>query len=798
MKRMKRFAVLGLCLALLCTVLPQMSLTARAVTYTELGTISTVQATGAITAPTLGGERSIPKFTVTDPTGKKVGVGMTIWQKKAGSGWVGYYNENFEEGTYRLEVQLRTDHFDDNTYYRLTNDTKLYINGTAWTKNGNLQDSYSSSGYGVMYFFGREYELKVPAGCHSVTVTNDGHGSASASPVYGAPGDVITLSATPNQYYQFKNWAVLSGGVTVNGNQFTMGSQDVVLKACFEPDNSLDLGTISQVRAKAKRPVPVLGEAYEKPKFTITDPTGKNVEITMGRWQKKSGSTWEYYNGSSFEAGTYRYHTQLRTDHFDDGTYYRLTNDTKLYVNGVEWTKDGNLQGSYSGSGYGVMYFFGPEYVAAPPADYTVTFEPCSGSVSPASMRTDKYGMLESLPTPVREGFTFTGWFTERAYGERVTEETRFTGNTTLYAHWYENYYGITINGGKADRSAAPSGAIVTITADSRENCTFSKWTVSEGGVTLADPNSPTTTFVMGHENVRISANYTYNGETIDTVYLDVEEPRAGMTPPDAVAESEQYRAASTRWFDLETERQLSATDTFQAGKQYLLRVYLNTIVPFQTAGITGYVNGSTEGVTAMPMGFAMAQVEKVFTAKRGNPFVDVHESDFFFNPVLWAVENGVTGGVDDTHFAPQQTVMRSDSMVFFWAAKGRPEHADNSTPFKDVKQTHWAYKAVMWAVENGITGGTNTEGTKFSPKRTCSRSEILQFLYAAMGKPEISIENPYNDVKEKHWYYEGAIWAYEFGLEKGEDGKFNAKTPCTRAYVVTYLYRFLTGNERV
>ena len=178
------------------------------------------------------------------------------------------------------------------------------------------------------------------------------------------------------------------------------------------------------------------------------------------------------------------------------------------------------------------------------------------------------------------------------------------------------------------------------------------------------------------------------------------------------------------------------------------------------------------------------------------NPFVDVHESDFFFNPVMWAVGRTVTGGTDKTHFSPERTVMRADSMVFFWAANGRPGFSSTDKTFKDVKETHWAYKAVMWAVENGITGGTNTEGTKFSPQRTCSRSEILQFLYAALGKPAYTIENPYSDVKEKHWYYEGAIWAYENGLEKGEGGRFNAATPCTRAYVVTYLYRYFTGNE--
>ena len=189
-------------------------------------------------------------------------------------------------------------------------------------------------------------------------------------------------------------------------------------------------------------------------------------------------------------------------------------------------------------------------------------------------------------------------------------------------------------------------------------------------------------------------------------------------------------------------------------------------------------------------------ETETVEIPRLPNPFEDVHDEDFFFNPVMWALDETVTGGVDDTHFAPERTVMRADSMVFFWAANGRPEFTATDKTFKDVKKKHWAYNAVMWAVENGITGGTDKEGNYFSPQRTCMRSEVLQFLYAAMGKPEISIENPYSDVKEKHWYFEGAIWAYEKGLEKGEDGKFQAKTPCTRGYVVTYLYRYFTGNE--
>ena len=180
-------------------------------------------------------------------------------------------------------------------------------------------------------------------------------------------------------------------------------------------------------------------------------------------------------------------------------------------------------------------------------------------------------------------------------------------------------------------------------------------------------------------------------------------------------------------------------------------------------------------------------------TSFRENPFVDVSKEDWFYTPVLWAIDNDVTAGTDETHFSPELTVTRAEAMVFFWAANGRPEPQATKSPFKDVKKSHWAFKAIMWAVENGITGGT--DANHFSPAQTCSRSEIIQFLYAAMGKPGYTIANPYSDVKNKHWYKDGAIWAYEMGIERGENGKFKAKTPCTRAYVVTYLYRYFTHD---
>jgi hypothetical protein len=177
------------------------------------------------------------------------------------------------------------------------------------------------------------------------------------------------------------------------------------------------------------------------------------------------------------------------------------------------------------------------------------------------------------------------------------------------------------------------------------------------------------------------------------------------------------------------------------------------------------------------------------------NPFEDVKDGTDYYNAVLWAAYHKpyqVTAGLDKTHFGPDKTVTRAQAMTFFWAALDRPKFKKTNTQFVDVKKTDWFYKSVMWAVENGVTAGT--DATHFSPNKTCNRGEILAFLYASLKKPKVSVKNPYKDVGSQ-WYRKAALWAWANGIEKGENGKFNASTPCTRGSVVTYLYRFLEGK---
>ena len=151
-----------------------------------------------------------------------------------------------------------------------------------------------------------------------------------------------------------------------------------------------------------------------------------------------------------------------------------------------------------------------------------------------------------------------------------------------------------------------------------------------------------------------------------------------------------------------------------------------------------------------------------------------------------------ITAGMDATHFGTDLIVTRAQAMTFLWAAMDKPEPKATTSMFTDVKVSKWYFKPITWAVENGITAGTGNN--KFSPNKTCTHAEMIQFLYATFGKPETNIENPYTNLGKK-WYKNAAIWAYEKGIERGENGEFDANAPCTRATTVLYIYRALTGQ---
>ena len=170
--------------------------------------------------------------------------------------------------------------------------------------------------------------------------------------------------------------------------------------------------------------------------------------------------------------------------------------------------------------------------------------------------------------------------------------------------------------------------------------------------------------------------------------------------------------------------------------------------------------------------------------------FTDVKESSYCYEPVLWAVENGITTGMSATKFMPDNPCTRAQVVTFLWRAAGEPLPVSGKNPFTDVKSSAYYYNAVLWAVEQGITTGMSA--TSFGPDRPCTRGQVVTFLHRAAGETEPeSAGNPFTDVKESGFYYKAVLWAVENGITTGMSAtRFEPGRTCTRGQVVTFLYR--------
>ena len=176
---------------------------------------------------------------------------------------------------------------------------------------------------------------------------------------------------------------------------------------------------------------------------------------------------------------------------------------------------------------------------------------------------------------------------------------------------------------------------------------------------------------------------------------------------------------------------------------------------------------------------------------KPTNPFADVKKADYFYDPVLWAVSKNITNGMDATHFAPEAGCTRAQVVTFLWRAAGKPAPTNKTNPFVDVKKGEWYYDAVLWAVEKGIT--TGMDATHFAPDSTCTRSQIVTFLWRYAGKPSASGSNPFVDVPSGEWYTNAVRWAVGKGITTGMDAThFAPDSTCTRGQIVTFLYRLM------
>lgn len=176
---------------------------------------------------------------------------------------------------------------------------------------------------------------------------------------------------------------------------------------------------------------------------------------------------------------------------------------------------------------------------------------------------------------------------------------------------------------------------------------------------------------------------------------------------------------------------------------------------------------------------------------KSANPFADVSDSSYYHDAVLWAVENNVTSGTSDTAFSPDMTCTRAQMVTFLWRTAGSPEPVSTSCPFTDVSQGAYYYKAVLWAEEQGITTGTSA--VTFGSDDIVTRGQAVTLMWRGAGEPETTSANLFSDVSIDAYYYDAVLWAVENGITQGTSAvSFSPANSCTRAQIATFLYRYM------
>lgn len=172
------------------------------------------------------------------------------------------------------------------------------------------------------------------------------------------------------------------------------------------------------------------------------------------------------------------------------------------------------------------------------------------------------------------------------------------------------------------------------------------------------------------------------------------------------------------------------------------------------------------------------------------NPFIDVTPSDYYYEPVLWAVSATpqITSGITPYTFHPEYDCTRGQAVTFLWRAAGEPMPTSLKNPFTDISTSDYYYNAVLWAAEQGITSGATP--TTFAPTKTCTRGEIVTFIWRANGSPDVTLMNPFKDVNNTDYYAKAVQWAVNNNITNGTSATtFSPTQNCTRGQIVTFLY---------
>ena len=487
-------------------------------------------------------------------------------------------------------------------------------------------------------------------------------------------------------------------------------------------------------------------------------------------------------------------------------------------------------------------------------ADWTITFNAGggSGNMDSVTVKTGTNYILPECGFTAPTDQEFKAW--EISGTEYKVGDTYIvSGDTEIKALWENSVitpttYTVTVgndgNGtGTASPSTAAAGTTITLTATPKTGYHFKEWEVISGGVTIKDDK-----FLMPNDNVEVKAIFEKDAPapTEYTITYDLAGGTAEGNPDTYTIETRTFTLKNptksgytfTGWSGTGLDGENNMTVTIPTGSTgnrtytahwryngsghsysyYTIKATAGAGGSISPSGNVSVREGRDQTFTITPdKGYAVANVkidgksigavksytfenvsrthtiEVIFMKANGNPqtgvFVDVATGSYYEDAVDWAVENGITKGTDDTHFSPDGICTRAQAVTFLWRTAGSPKPETRAMPFTDVPVGSYYYDAVLWAVENGITKGTSD--TTFSPNMTCSRAQIVTFLWRSEKSPAAGTANPFADVKSTAYYADAVLWAVKENITKGTTSTtFSPNADCTRAQIVTFLWR--------
>ena len=571
---------------------------------------------------------------------------------------------------------------------------------------------------------------------YTVTVSNDGYGTGTATPSTAAAGTTITLTATPNKGYHFKEWQVIRGGVTITNNNFTMPNNNVEVKAIFEKDTppapteytitmtSGGNGTASASHAKA-----VVGTEI---RLTATPKTGYHFK----EWEVISGGVTIESNKFIMPDGNVTIKAIFEKDPPPVPTEYTITvtsggngtasaSHAKAVV-GTEIRLTATPKTGYHLKEWEVISggvtikddkFLMPNdnvevkaiFEKDSPTEFTITFDGNGGTLSVGSMTTTNQ-KLASLPSASRSGsYSFDGWYTEKSGGTKITTDTVFSANTTVYAHWTYTgggyyyppvtYYTLRFEtGGGSDISSVQGtyNAYIDLTqyVPTWRGHTFTGW-YSERSLTN-----------------KVSGVYLTKDMTVYALWRVDENPGTGANP---------------------------FTDVFEKDWFYgdVMFVYENGLMLGTSKTLFSPHGTATRGMMAT----ILWRMEGSPVPKGKNSFTDVEAGKWYADAITWTAENSIFAGYGKDKFGPDDPITREQLAAIFYRYVDYKGYdltvKENLDKFKDAdKITDYAKTAMQWAVGSGLVKGKY--GNLLDPQGTATRAEIAAMLHRFIEKYEL------------------------------------------------------------